>query len=156
MLSRTTLLLVALCGVPLDAFSCSSRDPRPTDADLFSRATEVFVARVSSTKLAHFSRRLCGVDPEECEYIRADYTLVENIKGHAPRRGHVKDLPFGPGNCSLGVMAGWYYVFYINDEHRLVLHPGGSFALGLYLEPEQLGELRAIGQPPHARPEDEG
>lgn len=149
-----TLLVAALCSVPLDSVACSTRGSPPSDSELFARASEVFVARVTSTKLARFNRRLCDWQAEECEYVRASYTLIEQIKGRTPQRGHVKDVTFGIGNCSLGLMAGWYYVFYISDEHRAVLHPDGSFAVGPELDPERLDELRTIGTSPHNRPWD--
>jgi hypothetical protein len=153
MIGRATFILAVLCSIPLDAISCSTRGPGPTDSEIFAQATEVFVARVTSTELARFSRRVCAEEAEQCEYVRASYTVIEQVKGRTPRRGHVKDVTFGPGNCSLGLLAGWYYVFYISDEYRSVLHPGGSFAVGPDLDPERLDELRSIGTSPHNRPQ---
>ena len=38
----------------------------------------------------------------------------------------VLDFVFSHGNCSLGIMPGLHYVFFIHPENRLVLWPGGS------------------------------
>ena len=65
-------------------------------------------------------------DAEKVEVILATYQLVESYKGDLPRKGKVKELPFGPGNCMVGLMTGLEYVIYL-EEHDFVTLPSGSW-----------------------------
>jgi hypothetical protein len=148
--AKILVSLVAFACTGANAIACSSKHP-PTDAELFERADEVFIAKITATKLARFGRDVCD-DVEECEYVRGDYELVDSFKGKPHRRGYVSDVVLGPGNCSLGLVAGWYYVFYVTDEYRMVLTPGGSFPIGSHLDETRRSRLEAIAVSPHARP----
>jgi hypothetical protein len=147
--------VVAILAIAPVSHACSVR-PRPSDEQLFDRASEVFIAKVDSVKLVRMPKRLCDGDEEECEYVRGTYALVETLKGNPRRSGHVNDMILGPGNCSLGLFPGWYYVFYVSDRERFVLHPGGSFAIGPYPDEGQINDARAVKEHPHSRPRDEG
>ena len=96
-------------------------------------------------------------DAEEANepVIQGDFRLLESLKGNVPATGHVYDLPLGLGNCSLGLMAGWDYVFVIPkpDEKMgglwFVGWPTGSAGLGPYRDagqpdPEELVEIRKL------------
>jgi hypothetical protein len=152
---RLLFAAAAVFALAPASHACSVH-PRPSDEELFERTSEVFIAKVSSVKLARMPKRLCDGDAEECEYVQGRYELVEALKGNPRRTGHVNDMLLGPGNCSLGLFPGWYYVFYVLDRERFVLHPGGSFAIGPYPDEKQFREARSVKEHPHSRPRDEG
>lgn len=147
-------IVLALAAPPADA--CSRRH-HPTDEQLFDEATHVFVARVVSTQLKRLRGRECEVgdlDDDDCEYVEARYELAESLKGSPGRRGKVRDLVFGPGNCSLGLLAGIYYVFYLDSDHNWVPHINGSFPLGPFYEDREREAVQRIREYPHQRPGD--
>jgi hypothetical protein len=159
---RQALLLAALgsfLAPHSPAFACSSLEPQPTDLQLFEKAREVFVARIVETKLSTVGDSECESDPSEpdlCTYVSGTYELVKALKGTPSSHGHVADAIMAIGNCSLGLLAGWYYVFYLGEGDALVLHPGGSFALGASFDKREQEFVRVLEEPEHRRPKDEG
>jgi hypothetical protein len=125
-----TIAIVALClSATANAEACSTSNP-PTEQELFSRATSVFRARVTEARL---SRLANPANPaEQVDVVEARYEVKEVFRGTPPSAGFVRDLPFGPGNCSLGVLPGMEYVFF-PGEHDLVLIYSGSFG---YFNPD--------------------
>ncbi|WP_130300805.1 MULTISPECIES: hypothetical protein [unclassified Duganella] len=116
-------LLFALAILSLPALACSSLK-QPTDEELFANAKSVFRARVVETRLG---KLVNPSNPSEVvEVVEAKYEIREIFKGAPAAAGVVRDLPFGPGNCSLGLLAGMEYVFY-PDANNLVLTFSGSF-----------------------------
>lgn len=103
--------------------ACSSTI-KLADEELFVKAQSVFRARVIETKVVKFS------NPENlseiAEVIEAKFEVKEIYKGEPPRSGIVRDVPYGIGNCSLGLLAGIEYVFFPGD-HDLILIYTGSF-----------------------------
>ena len=86
---------------------------------------------------------------EHVEVVEARYEVKEVFRGTPPSSGFVRDLPYGPGNCSLGVLPGMEYVFF-PGEQDFVLIFSGSFG---YFNPEgsevkqHLEALRHMGSP---------
>lgn len=127
------------------SIACSSHS-KPTDEDLFVQARSVFRARILEAKVAKFT------NPENLsevtEVIEAKFEVKEVYKGEPPNSGVVRDLPYGIGNCSLGLVAGVEYVFF-TGEYDLVWIPSGSFGLlnldGNGMKP-RLDELRLLGK----------
>lgn len=160
MITRALFALsVLLLFAPDAAHSCSRRGPGPTDRQLFDNASSVFVARVVETKLSRFPRSQCedeGMNPNECYYVEATFELVESLKGRVSNRGKVSDLVFGPGNCSLGLMAGWYYVFYTQADHNFVPFIDGSFVLNSTIDNRERGIIQRLKEAPHPRPPESG
>ena len=155
---RLGLALAIVTALAAQSVEACSRHPRPTDTQLFSEAKEVFVARVISTELKRMPRKECDaeeIDEDECAYVQAWYERVDVLKGSPPRRGNVRDLVFGPGNCSLGLLAGFYYVFYLGSDYNWVPHINGSFPLGPLYEERERKAVQRIKEHPHQRP-DEG
>lgn len=117
----TTFVLLLVSATA--TFACSFK--QRTDEQLIAEAKNVFRARVTEVKLASL------VDPTNAartfEVVEARYEVKEVLKGAPPTSGIVRDLPFGPGNCSLGLLPGLEYVF-LPGEHEMVLAPSGSFA----------------------------
>ena len=114
------MLLALLAAARAEA--CSIRD-LATEEEKFARAKDVFLARVVRVEETGKAERIGG---GEVKTVQATYKLVEVFKGD-PRDGDtVLDFVFTPGNCSLGIMPGLYYVFFIQPENRLVLWVSGS------------------------------
>ena len=156
-LNWSLILLGAVA--PLSAFACSSSRSPPTDKELFESANEVFVGKVLSTELTQFPKKLCedeGLDEELCQYVKVRVAVRDVLKGKTKKFKYVADLPAGPGNCSLAVFTGLYYVFYTSSKYNMVLHPGGSFFLGYDIQKRELGVIEKLKVPDRSRPEDEG
>jgi hypothetical protein len=152
LITATIVVLLLIASRSSDA--CSRR-PHATDAQLYDEAKQVFVARITSTRVRTLSPAKCDDDDDECSYVEATYVLSHTIKGNPRRVGKVSDLVFGPGNCSLGLLAGWYYVFYVGSDSNFVPHIAGSFPVGPSLSPDDISELLRIKEPPHSRPRDD-
>ncbi len=151
------LLVAAACSSPV--FGCSSAKPQPSDLELFESAREVFVARVVETKLSILREPDCEPDPEDpdfCSYVSGTYELQKALKGAPPVHGLVSDAVMAIGNCSLGLVAGWYYVFYLGADDNFVLHPTGSFSLGPYFDEQEQKIVRTLEEPERERPKGEG
>lgn len=112
------------------AFACSiSR--QLTDEEQFKRASAVFVAHVTKTEVL-------SADPRERAEMRdptveGSFRVIEVLKGTPPTT--VRDFVFGPGNCSLGLLAGRDYLFFLHGNNW-VLWPGGSKAFVNLQSPE--------------------
>ena len=116
------VLSACLLFAPLRAAACSVEE-RISDEEKFARAKEVFLARVIRVEEAATPARWGSV---EFKAVQGTYKLLEVFKGEPKDGDTVLDFVFNPGNCSLGIMAGLYYVFFIRPENRLVLWVGGS------------------------------
>jgi hypothetical protein len=104
------------------AFACSTRGPdgSPTIEQLFAKSTSVFVAHILRTQES-------ALKVSDIPIIEGEFRLVEVIKGTPPPDYKVRDFVYGYGNCSLGLLAGLDYVFFIQKEnHDLVVWPSGS------------------------------
>lgn len=105
------LLTTLAYSLSLDAFACSTRnDEHPTDEQLYKSASAVFVAHI--TKTEEKSSPVGGDKRLPWPIVEGNFKLIEILKGEPPADGKVKDLVFGPGNCSLGLFAGLDYVFF--------------------------------------------
>ena len=120
---RATLLatLLALLAAAR-AEACSIRD-LATEEEKFARAKEVFLARVVRVEETSRPERIGN---SEVKTVQGTYKLLEVFKGEPKDGDAVLDFVFTPANCSLGIMAGLYYVFFIQPENRLVLWVNGS------------------------------
>ena len=144
-MKAVAIAALCLCAA-LGAEACSTANP-PTEKELFARANSVFRARVTEARL---SRLVNPANPaEHVEVVEARYEVKEVFRGTPPSSGFVRDLPYGPGNCSLGVLPGMEYVFF-PGEQDFVLIFSGSFG---YFNPEgsevkqHLEALRHMGSP---------
>lgn len=138
-----TIAVVALClCATTNAAACSTINS-PTEHLLFSRAKSVFRAQVTEVKLSHLAN---PENPaEQVEVVEARYILKEAFRGNPPSTGFVRDLPYGPGNCSLGVLPGVEYVFF-PGEHDFVLTYSGSFGYFNSEDREVKQHLEALRQ----------
>lgn len=137
---RLIVLFASLLST--SSFACSfahlSRE------ELFQMHSSIFHAVLTKTELSTFTNP--KNEKESVEVVVGTYKLIEAFKGSVPETGEVRDLVYGPGNCSLGLMAGNHYIFY-PDENGFVLIPTGSWAFfnpdGSEVKPE-LENLRKL------------
>lgn len=118
------VLLCILFFFAHPASACSVRGEPPTDEQLFAQAASVFVAH-----LIHTEEKFEPVGPskQSVAIVEGEFRLLEVLKGSPPPDNKVRDFVFGPGNCSLGLLAGVDYLFFIQDtSHPYVLWPTGS------------------------------
>jgi hypothetical protein len=145
---------VILCVATLPASACLPK-PGQTDAGYFEDAVEVFVARIVKTELEPVPKRDQCAEGDLCNYVVGHFELVETLKGSPPRHGDVREFISSPGMCSLGLLTGWYYVFYTKPkENRMVLYTEGSFPLGGSYDEVAKKIVQHLREPGHVRPED--
>lgn len=113
-------LTLTLILFSLEAGACTFS--RPNDQNTFDRADRVFRAKIVATKL-----NMEEHDGQEKEIVTATYKLLESFKGENPETGIVKEFPFAPGNCMLGLLTGMEYVIVLKDN-VFVTMPNGSWA----------------------------
>ncbi len=134
---RILSILLLLAGN--HAVACSFQER--TDEQKFLEADRVFRAKIIATKLINEN-----FDGETEEVVKATYKLIESYKGKNPKKGIVKEIPFGPGNCMLGLLTGMEYVIYLEGNNFVTL-PSGSWgyfnAQGTKVVPE-LNKLRKL------------
>jgi hypothetical protein len=156
------LIALGFSILPIESGSaCSWKGGEPSLRGQLQSAESVFIARVISTREVppgeHLSREsLAELTQEEQtdRLIEAKYRLVERLKGEPPEIPHVYDLPLAHGNCSLGLFAGWDYLFVLQpadpaNSLRFVGFSSGSFGLGAYRNADdpdtsELEEVRAL------------
>ncbi|MGB3810516.1 MAG: hypothetical protein WA943_10495 [Parvibaculum sp.] len=105
-----------------NALACSvdpSAQRRPED--LFSDAATVVVAHLTKVEEidAPNENNRMGV-------IQGTFRPIEVIKGKLPAGNKVKSPAFGPGNCSIPLLAGMDYVFYLDGKLNYVTWVTGS------------------------------
>jgi hypothetical protein len=117
-----TLTLAILLLLPVRAGACSMPEPA-SEEEKFAQAKEVFLARVVRVEETGKPERIGG---SEIKTVQGTYKLLEVFKGEPKDGDKVLDFVFTPGNCSLGIMPGLFYVFFVRPENRLVLWVNGS------------------------------
>jgi hypothetical protein len=152
---RHLLLALVICGIGTFPVAACMPKPGQTDARLFEEADEVFVARVIKTELVPVARTDRCPSDDFCNYIAASYSLVQSLKGAPPEHGQVRENIFAPGLCGLGLVSGWYYVFYTTPkDNRMVLYTEGSFPLGPSYNDSSKQVVQRLRKPGHVRPKD--
>ena len=130
-MSRSLLVAIAMVagsGIGNPVMACSTLHPLTLQQQV-DAAANIFRARVVEAAVkpvGTLPEGWASPSPEIAEIVEARIELRELIKGHAPAEGIVRDFPFMPGNCSLGLMPGVEYLF-MPDANGFVLIPTGSF-----------------------------
>jgi hypothetical protein len=119
---RAALFAIVPALFAFRAGACSLPEP-PSEEAKFAQAKEVFLARMVRVEETGKSER---IGTSEVKTVQGTYKLIETFKGEPKDNDTVLDFVFTPGNCSLGIMPGLYYVFFIGPENRLVLWINGS------------------------------
>lgn len=114
------------------SLACSCRER--TDAEQFNAAIYVAHVRVVSTELRSIEDlRRESPDLDEWkdntpEYVRVSFQEVEVFKKSIAAPQYLRELPFGPGNCMVGLLAGMEYIVYLSqDSMSFVDICSGSF-----------------------------
>lgn len=148
--------------LPIEITSaCSMKGGAPSLRQQLETAESVFVARVTVARevateevLSPEARAELDETQRSEPLIEASYRLIETLKGEPSANGPVYDLPFAAGNCSLGLLPGWDYVFVLQPPdpefgRHFVGFFSGSFGLGAYRtsdgpDSSELEEVRTI------------
>lgn len=120
--------------LPLQARACSCSERIDAEAS-FERATSVILAEITDTKLIKTVHK-----EHDLEYILANIDILETFKSNGYPVTQVLDLVLDQGNCSIGLMSGLEYIFFIDtrpDEESLdpdnyVGMCTGSHAVNIY------------------------
>jgi hypothetical protein len=132
--ARFLPLLLAM--VTLDALACSTLGPPPTVEENFAAASAVFVAHITKTE-----EILPAKDGVPIPVVAGTFRVLEVLKGMPPADNKVESVVFGPGNCSVPLLAGWDYVFFLRDGRQLVSIFGTESFFNIHgTEPKKLLE----------------
>lgn len=134
------LLAIAAFSFAVDVEACSRIGGPPSEEETIKEADEIFVAHLVSASEIQFPSEAGELDEEDrldLMGVQGHYVLIESLKGATAKEGVVHDNPAAPGNCSLGLMPGWDYVFFVKHdqdrpEFRWVGMFTGSVPLGPY------------------------
>ena len=141
---KKIVIILTLLLLPAVALPCSFKEK--TDEEKFNSAKAVFHAKIVETKLGNLKNP--DNSKESIETVEGKFIVKEKFKGEPPVSGYAKDFVFGPGNCSLGLITGMEYVFYVSDDD-FVLLPTGSFGFfndeGTAVRPK-LDKLRELSK----------
>lgn len=85
-----------------------------------------FRERRPSLPLTCCERRIQGAATSRLPEVEATFRTIEIFKGQPPPDGKVRSFVFGPGNCSVPLLAESDYLFFLYDSNRVLLLPGGS------------------------------
>ena len=108
-----SLSLGAVLFSPTPSHACSCRGA--TDiTSRFIRAQDVVIAEVTNTELIKTVHK-----EHDLEYIVADIKVIEDLKRHPESKPLTKviDLVPEPENCSITLISGMEYVFFVDDRH---------------------------------------
>jgi hypothetical protein len=137
---------LVIWAITSSAMACQWKE-RSTE-QIFSEAQSVFRARVIEVKLVTPRPDVFADAPKALQVVEARYDVLEKFKGEPPSSGVVRDFTFAPGNCSLGLMPGWEYIF-VPGQRDMVLLGSGSFG---YFNPDaervkpRIDEFRKLSQ----------
>lgn len=110
----------------------------------------MFVAHLLATKEIEAATPLGG---QLLPVVEATFRTIEVFKGHPPADDTVRSLVYGPGNCSLPLLSGLDYVFFLydDDDNFVLMLPGGNemyFSLKSTAAKETMEELRKLASQP--------
>ena len=139
------LVTIGLLG-KLEAVSACSMINPPTDADLFAKASTVFVARIFRAEEVEMQYPVDrGATPKALPGVEASFRLIEILKGQPPADGKVRG-PF-PFMCMMPLMVAVDYVIFLNDGDNFIVW---ALDKGTRPVPPDLQKLGA--KPPAADP----
>ena len=130
------------------ACSPSPSDPPQSQPQLFARASTVFVAHLLRTEEIAAATPL---NPEPGPVVEATFQTIEVFKGQPPPDQRVRSPVFAPGNCSVPLLAGSDYLFFLYsaDANFVLMLPGGStliWDVNGSATKEELGQLRKLAK----------
>jgi hypothetical protein len=98
-----------------NGYSCSRMPgtPQPTPEELFAQAATVFVAHVIKVQEMTAS----DTDKHETGTVQATFRAIETLKGSPPSSSYVLSDMYSYGNCTLPLLAGADYIFFMKDDN---------------------------------------
>ncbi|MGJ4890557.1 hypothetical protein ACQR1Y_20345 [Bradyrhizobium sp. HKCCYLRH3099] len=118
-----------------------------TEEEWFSRASAVLVVHLTSVQESPAPDDMKGGYKQ---IIEASVQTIEVIKGRPPEDGRVRSAPFGYGNCTLPLLAGADYIFFLRDGEPNITVLTGSAGPILNLDGievrERLEKLRSLAR----------
>jgi hypothetical protein len=136
-MTKTTVYLLPLVFgllVQSKSYACSCREE--SKEEQFRTANYVALIKVTGTALRSIKDLRREIDDyddwknETPDYVRVSYEELEVFKGRGNAPKHLRELPFGPGNCMLGLFAGMEYVVYLSEDSMgFVVMCSGSFGV---------------------------
>ena len=155
------ILICAMSSGKSLACTCEENDKKI----LFEKAEWVFLAEVTSTRLnkgaiaSHPETTMEGAQTytlgqEAGDIVEATFTVIEVFKKGSSPIEVVRDLSYGFGNCSIPLMSGMEYIFFVHKgQGALENYVGmctGSGAVNVEANefPEELQMLRNYNKDP--------
>jgi hypothetical protein len=143
----TSVITISI-GQASHGYACSSLGkPVPTEEELFSQASSVFVAHLTS--VAEISAP-DDVKKSHKNIIEGSFSTIEPIKGEPPASRKVRSVPYGFGNCTIPLLAGADYIFFLQKEDDYITFLSGSAGPIVNLDAtkvrEKLEKLRALSK----------
>ncbi|WP_092025062.1 hypothetical protein [Bradyrhizobium sp. OK095] len=139
-----SFVAIALGQISL-GYACSFKPA--TEQELFSQASSVFVAHLTSVSEIPAPDDMKGVYGK---IIEGSFQTIEQIKGAPPASGKVRSAPYGFGNCTIPFMAGADYIFFLRAEDDYIMFVNGSAGPVMNLNGtkvrERLESLRAMAK----------
>jgi len=103
------ILAIIVLLMPSVVLACSCKE---NDMEvLYNQSSHVFSAEVTTTHLKKIK-----FWPREVDLIEAEFNVIEYFKKGNNEINIVRDLSWGAGNCSIGLMSGLEFVFFIAKE----------------------------------------
>jgi len=130
MLRNCGVLAVLMLAGATVAGACSMPNAPSTTEEKFARATAVLVARIVRTEEAAIA-----LGDRTWSVVEGTFRTIEVLKGQAPQDQKIRSLVYGPGNCTIPILAGWNYVLFLGpggpfidaDDKNLIWWTNGSF-----------------------------
>ena len=134
-----SLCVIFLLGIASQVQACSCVRKNGTPEYYYSRATQVFVARVVATR--EIAQR---GDQSKRAGVAATFTLGEVLKGN-PRHLRTIESGYGNGDCGVPLLVGSTYVFFTGPDREVNICNGThAHVAGYAPHDELLQKLRAL------------
>lgn len=114
-----SFILLAILSAQSLACSVSKA---PSLSEKFGAAEGVALVKIISTRLVVDNNRK---DEWERETVEATYEVLEAFKGDHSRP-IVREMVFGPGNCTIPLLTGNMYFLFIEKGSKTINWPSGS------------------------------
>jgi hypothetical protein len=134
----SSYFVVAILLLSIRGASACSWDRTVSHEQLFAQATSVFIGHIVRTAEVEAS-----FDGQRETIIEGAVRVVEVLKGPPPADGKIRSRIWGPGNCTIPIMAGIDYLLFVYEDNFISL-PGGSTPLPSLKEDLQDNETKRL------------
>jgi hypothetical protein len=116
------LIFTLLAMLSAQCLACSRLEKESSLAEKVNDADGVALVKITSTRLIVDDSKK---DEWERETVEATYDVLEAFKGDHSRPV-VREMVFGPGNCTIPLLSGNIYVLFIEKGNRLTSSMNGT------------------------------